>query len=124
MSADGNNPDPFEQDGKPEIDQLRAEVAALQESVAALRNQISEMGAKIEGVDDIQGDENVTPANGFIEMDRSVAKHPVIRFRADRLPSGGGGEYVGGDDTNITFVECTDPEDARYGKIMIDVYYV
>ena len=114
----------FEQNDPTEVDQLRAEVADLKAAISSLQAEIADMRAITDGLSDIQGDENVTPGNGFVEFDRMVSKHPVIRFRADRLPSGGGGEYVGGDETNITFVECTDPEDARYGKVMIDVYYV
>ena len=37
----------------------------------------------------------------------------------------GGHEYVCGDNSNITFERCDDPDDSdRYGKTMIDVYYV
>ena len=68
----------------------------------------------------LQGDKDANNANGSITVDRSNKSAPVIRLVATK----GGAGYVAGDDTNITFVKCTDPEDARYGKIMIDVYYV
>ena len=45
-------------------------------------------------VDNMKGDADVNPQNGHIVVDRTDPDHPVIRFRADRLPKGGGGEAV------------------------------
>ena len=110
------------------VAKLRVEKDVLLVKVEMLTREVDKLRRELEQIkaagDRLTGERNITPDSGFIEIDRSVPTHPVVRFRADCLPDGGGGNYVAGDDTNITFVECTDPEDARYGKIMIDVYYV
>ena len=56
--------------------------------------------------------------DGYITLDNADPENPVIRFRADKLPKGGGAEYKAGNDTNIVFGS---PDND--GKIPIDVYY-
>ena len=45
---------------------------------------------------ELKGDGDLDPQNGFIEVDTSEPRAPVVRFRADRLPKGGGGGMAGG----------------------------
>jgi len=100
--AGGNNAD------NAALKALTADVARLSAEVNRLRRIIGNLA----------GEGNLTPDSGFIEMDNSVPAHPVIRFRADRLPEGGGDrEYIAGDDTNIVFTPTDD------GKVKVDVYY-
>lgn len=103
------------------LEDLRREIADLRSQIADLKTFIDQNASGIDqnasGLDlfnNMQGDEDIAPGNGFVEVDRSAAKYPVIRFRADRLPSSGA--YVSGDDTNIVFT----PDG---GVIKVDVYY-
>lgn len=104
--AGGNNAD------NAALKALTADVARLSAEVNRLRRIIGNLA----------GEGDLTPDSGFIEVDRSVPTHPVVRFRADRLPeSNGGKEYIAGDDTNIVFTPVTDGDDA--GKVKVDVYW-
>ena len=42
-------------------------------------------------VDNMKGDAETDPQSGYITIDRSDPDHPVIRFRADKVSTGGGG---------------------------------
>ena len=96
------------------LEDLRREIADLRSQIADLKTFIDQNASGLDLFNNMQGDEDIAPGNGFVEVDRSAAKHPVIRFRADRLPSSGA--YVSGDDTNIVFT----PDG---GVIKVDVYY-
>lgn len=52
-------------------------------------------------VDNLRGDFDANPAQGFISVDRTNPDVPVIRFRKDRLPAGGGGASVSLDDISL-----------------------
>lgn len=54
-------------------------------------------------VDGLKGDFEVNPQTGYIFVDRSDPDSPVIRFRADRLPAGGGSTVVL-DDVSINLI--------------------
>ena len=43
-------------------------------------------------VDNMKGDAETDPQSGYITIDRADPDHPVIRFRADKVAAGGGGE--------------------------------
>lgn len=70
----------------------------------------------------LKGDGDVS-ADGLVTVDRADPAHPVIRLDRSRLPTGGGGNYVAGDDTNIVFSEKMDSEGNATGEIAVDVYY-
>lgn len=142
MSNDENT-ETAVRNGDSEVERLRAEVEKLQEVFAALQAEIDDMKANVGGLGDIQGDENVAPGSGFIEFDRSVPKHPVVRFCADRLLEGGGGEvevkgvdtkgnetsavatksiaFTTGDDSKVGFVVDDDGEGNV--TVAVDVYW-
>lgn len=72
-------------------------IEELRTKVAELEDKVSELEDAAAGIGNLRGDEDTSPGNGYIEVDTSVAQHPVIRFRADKLPeagSGGGGAAV------------------------------
>jgi len=98
-----------------EKDELSAKVDELNATLEAMRQEIEQLrGAR----DNLMGERNLTPDSGFIEVDRSMPTHPVVRFRADCLPeSNGSKEYIPGDDTNIVFTPTED------GKVKVDVYW-
>ena len=56
-----------------------------------------EINDAAEAFQNLAGDGDLDQQSGLIEVDRSEPLHPVIRFRADRLPkmeSGGGGGSI------------------------------
>ena len=56
-------------------------------------------------VDNAKGDAEVDPQKGYITIDRSDPDSPIIRFRADRLPTtSGGGSTVVPDDVSTEFI--------------------
>ena len=63
-------------------------------------------------VDNLKGDADVNPKNGYITVDRTDPDAPVIRLRADRLPKGGsGGGGVTPDGASTEFI----PHDSSQG---------
>lgn len=55
-------------------------------------------------VDNAKGDAEVDPQKGYITIDRSDPDSPIIRFRADRLPTSGGGSTVVPDDVSVNLI--------------------
>lgn len=55
-----------------------------------------EINDAAEAFQNLAGDGDLDQQSGLIEVDRSEPLHPVIRFRADRLPKSGGGAAVPG----------------------------
>ncbi len=62
-------------------------------------------------VNNIKGDYDVNPKNGFIVVDRSDPDSPVIRFRTDNLPAAGGGGSATPDDVSIDERDADDDTD-------------
>ena len=46
--------------------------------------------------DNLSGEADGCGESGFTEIDHSIPSHPVVRFRSDRLPKGGGTGAGGG----------------------------
>lgn len=77
-----NGEETFGADPRVEVEALRGQVAGLSESVAALRAEIAELKRSAAPA---VGDGDVSQECGYIEVDRSAPRQPVIRFRADRV---------------------------------------
>lgn len=74
---------------------------------------------------EVTGDDGDDDDDGkFVAVvDKEVSDFPVIRIEGKMAKSGGGKEYVAGDDTNIVFTPETDDDGNETGTVKVDVYY-
>lgn len=71
-------------------------------------------------VDNAKGDAEVDPQKGYITIDRSNPDSPVIRFRADRLPTSGGSAVVpDGKSTEYIHTPSGQTPGADEGKLQV-----
>ena len=76
----------------------------------------------IEAAQNLVGDGDLDPQNGFIEIDRSEPKNPVVRFRVDRLPEFGNDpaeEQEAGDDDGDEDESCVTEVNGADGALAV-----